>query len=155
MVPSGYPAPHRCRETAAKERVQPAAVEKDYYLTRLLWALGQLLGERLLLKGGSLLSKVDLGFRRRSELEARGYRPRRVRRTMPAKRLSSSKALRPTRPFAARLDELIEEAIADAYGDSEQAAGLFTMMEEHLELPFRCKSWAPRPRSRASIYDDP
>ncbi len=56
-----------CRDTAAKERVQPAAVEKDFYLTRVLWALGQLLGDRLLLKGGTLLSKVDLGFRRLSE----------------------------------------------------------------------------------------
>lgn len=56
-----------CKETAARERVQPAMVEKDLYLTRLLWALGQALGAQLLLKGGTLLSKVDLGFRRMSE----------------------------------------------------------------------------------------
>jgi predicted nucleotidyltransferase component of viral defense system len=36
-------------------------------LTRLLWALGQRLGDAVLLKGGTLLSKVDLGFFRMSE----------------------------------------------------------------------------------------
>jgi predicted nucleotidyltransferase component of viral defense system len=56
-----------CREAAARERVQPQLVEKDFYLTRLLWALGQSVGEGLLLKGGTLLSKVDLGFFRLSE----------------------------------------------------------------------------------------
>jgi len=39
----------------------------------------------------------------------------------------------------ARLKELIEQAIADAYGEEEQASGFFTMIEEHLALPFRVK----------------
>jgi predicted nucleotidyltransferase component of viral defense system len=56
-----------CGETAARERVQAWAVEKDYYLTRLIWALAQARGDRLLLKGGTCLSKVDLGYRRMSE----------------------------------------------------------------------------------------
>ena len=56
-----------CREVAATESVQPVTVEKDLYLTRLIWALAQELGDGLLLKGGTLLSKVDLGFRRMSE----------------------------------------------------------------------------------------
>jgi predicted nucleotidyltransferase component of viral defense system len=56
-----------CREAAARESVQPYLVEKDYYLTRLLWALGSRFGDKLLLKGGTLLSKVDLGFFRMSE----------------------------------------------------------------------------------------
>jgi predicted nucleotidyltransferase component of viral defense system len=56
-----------CREAAAEHGVQPAAVEKDYYLTRLIAALASDLGKGLLLKGGTLLSKVDLGFRRMSE----------------------------------------------------------------------------------------
>ncbi|HEY2516589.1 MAG TPA: nucleotidyl transferase AbiEii/AbiGii toxin family protein [Polyangiaceae bacterium] len=56
-----------CREAASRERLQPHVVEKDFYLTRLLWALGQTLGEQVLLKGGTLLSKVDLGFKRMSE----------------------------------------------------------------------------------------
>ena len=36
----------------------------------------------------------------------------------------------------ARLAEMIEEATVDAYDESEQAMGWFTMLEEHLELPF-------------------
>jgi hypothetical protein len=35
-----------------------------------------------------------------------------------------------------RLDELVEEAIVDAYGESEQCVGLLTMLEEHLAVPF-------------------
>ena len=56
-----------CREAANRERLQPHVIEKDFYLTRLLWALGQTLGDHVLLKGGTLLSKVDLGFKRMSE----------------------------------------------------------------------------------------
>lgn len=58
---------HLCRETASREGVAPELVEKDFYLTRILWSLGQELGEAFLLKGGTLLSKVDLGFLRMSE----------------------------------------------------------------------------------------
>ena len=36
----------------------------------------------------------------------------------------------------ARLAEMIEQATVDAYGESEQATGWFTMFEEHLGLPF-------------------
>ena len=39
----------------------------------------------------------------------------------------------------ARLKELIEQAIVDAYGEEEQAGGFFTMIEEHLALPFPVK----------------
>lgn len=40
-------------------------------------------------------------------------------------------------PFSkARLDELVEEATIDAYGESEQATGFYTMMENDLHLPF-------------------
>lgn len=35
-----------------------------------------------------------------------------------------------------RLKELVEEATVDAYGDEEQASGLFTMLEDNLRLPF-------------------
>lgn len=38
-----------------------------------------------------------------------------------------------------RLEELISEATVDAYGDSEQTLGLYTMIEEHLELPFKAE----------------
>ena len=36
----------------------------------------------------------------------------------------------------ARLAEMIEEAIVDAYGESEQVTGWFTMIDENLEVPF-------------------
>ena len=36
----------------------------------------------------------------------------------------------------AKLEALIEEAVVDAYGDDEQTGGFFTMIEEHLALPF-------------------
>jgi len=36
----------------------------------------------------------------------------------------------------AKLDLLVDEATVDAYNDDEQAVGLFTMIEEHLVLPF-------------------
>jgi len=36
----------------------------------------------------------------------------------------------------ARLDELVEEAVIDAYGESEQCVGFLTMLEEHFAVPF-------------------
>jgi hypothetical protein len=36
----------------------------------------------------------------------------------------------------ARFDAMTEEAIIDCYNESEQAVGLFIMLEEHLSLPF-------------------
>lgn len=39
----------------------------------------------------------------------------------------------------ARLKELIEQAIVDAYGEEEQAGVFFTVIEEHLALPFPVK----------------
>jgi hypothetical protein len=36
-----------------------------------------------------------------------------------------------------RLDKLIQEATVDCYGDSEQMTGFYTMLEEHLDLPFK------------------
>ena len=35
-----------------------------------------------------------------------------------------------------RLEAMIEEATVDAYNESEQATGWFTMIDEHLALPF-------------------
>lgn len=56
-----------CRETSSAERVQPWTVEKDFFLTRLIWGLAQVHERDLLLKGGTCLSKVDLGYHRMSE----------------------------------------------------------------------------------------
>jgi hypothetical protein len=36
----------------------------------------------------------------------------------------------------ADLDGLVEEAIVDAYGEDEQLASFYTMIEENLTLPF-------------------
>lgn len=66
-LPTPEALAHLCRETASREAVAPELVEKDFYLTRILWSLGQELGEGVLLKGGTLFSKVELGFLRMSE----------------------------------------------------------------------------------------
>ena len=39
-------------------------------------------------------------------------------------------------PSRADLERLVEEAVVDAYNESEQRCGLFTMIEDHLALPF-------------------
>ena len=36
-----------------------------------------------------------------------------------------------------KLDRLIEEAVVDAYNESEQRIGLYTMIDDNLELPFK------------------
>jgi hypothetical protein len=40
------------------------------------------------------------------------------------------------KPSTKLLDAMIEEATVDAYNDEEQITGLFTMLDEHLALPF-------------------
>jgi hypothetical protein len=40
---------------------------------------------------------------------------------------------------AGRLEALVEEAIVDCYNETEQALGLFTMIQDHLELPFETR----------------
>jgi hypothetical protein len=37
----------------------------------------------------------------------------------------------------ARLDEMIEEATVDAYGESEQTMGFFRVLEERLKITFK------------------
>lgn len=39
-------------------------------------------------------------------------------------------------PAKARMIALIEEATVDAYNESEQRVGFYTMLEEHLGMPF-------------------
>ena len=55
-------------------------------------------------------------------------RPARIKRTRPP-------TARPTLSKR-RLEELIEEAIVDAYGESEQRVGFLTMLQNHLACPF-------------------
>lgn len=47
------------------------------------------------------------------------------------KRKKHSKAVTP-----AELDQLIEEAVVDAYNESEQITGFYTMIDENLVVPF-------------------
>jgi hypothetical protein len=41
-----------------------------------------------------------------------------------------------TTPSSARLDQMIEEAIVDAYGEFEQITGFYTMLDDNLAVPF-------------------
>ena len=40
---------------------------------------------------------------------------------------------------AAKLDRLIDEALVDAYGEEEQRTAFYTMLEDHLAMPFKTK----------------
>ena len=51
---------------------------------------------------------------------------------VPAKKISNT----PSRISKARLVTMIEAATVDAYGESELTTGWYTMLEEHLALPF-------------------
>ena len=51
------------------------------------------------------------------------------------------------KPSNKLLDAMIEEATIDTYNDEEQITGLFTMLEEHLALPFETER-ARRDRHR-------
>ncbi len=42
-------------------------------------------------------------------------------------------------PAKARLKALIEEAIVDAYNESERRTGFYTMLDEHLDTPFETR----------------
>ncbi len=55
---------------------------------------------------------------------------------MRIKRAAKNTPAKNPRLSKARLDELIEEALVDAYGESEQVTGFYTMMENDLRLPF-------------------
>src|SRR5215813_10643793 len=55
---------------------------------------------------------------------------------MSTKRPKEKGAGQPLRLSKARLDELVEDALVDAYGEAEQVTGFYTMMEKDLRLPF-------------------
>ena len=68
-----------------------------------------------------------------SPLGGRVWRAKRERMSMKRKVKSAKQGLRLSRK---RLDELVEEALTDAYGGLEQATGFYTMLENNLRLPF-------------------
>ena len=53
------------------------------------------------------------------------------------KRKGSDAGSRHRRLSAAKLDRLIEEALVDAYGEEEQRTAFYTMLEDHLAMPFK------------------
>ena len=55
---------------------------------------------------------------------------------MSTKQKGRNVASQPLRLSKSRLDDLVEEALVDAYGESEQVTGFYTMMENDLRLPF-------------------
>ena len=55
---------------------------------------------------------------------------------MPLRKAAKKSSNTASRISKARLAAMIEEATVDAYGDSEQTTGWYTMLEEHLALPF-------------------
>ena len=55
---------------------------------------------------------------------------------MSTKRKETSTLPKELHLIKARLDDLLEEALVDAYGESEQATGFYTMLENDLRLPF-------------------
>ena len=52
---------------AGKMKFRPAIVEKDYYLTVILNKIEELLTDKIVLKGGTLLNKAHLNYHRLSE----------------------------------------------------------------------------------------
>jgi hypothetical protein len=57
-------------------------------------------------------------------------------RVIPVKTTRTREGSQRRRLGRRQLDALIEEAIIDAYGESEQRVGFLTMLEEHLVVPF-------------------
>jgi len=63
-----------------------------------------------------------------------------MRRTMARDERTAPKRRDRSKPLPnARLDQMIEEAIVDAYGESEQITGFYTMLEDNLAVPFQTK----------------
>ena len=58
------------------------------------------------------------------------------RESMSAKRTKKSALPKQLQLSKARLDDLIDDALTDANGESEQVTGFYTMLENDLHLPF-------------------
>ncbi len=68
------------------------------------------------------------------------------------RRTSPPTACKP--PGKRRIEALIEEAIIDAYGESEQRVGFLTMLEDRLAFPFEIEIlWAPAIVERVDLND--
>jgi len=81
---------------------------------------------------------VSLPGKRCAKIERRANElatPKGVREA--AERMRKTAKVKPSRMDPRKLDRLIEEAVVDAYDESEQRTGLYTMLEENLDLPFK------------------
>lgn len=58
---------------------------------------------------------------------------------MPRRSRAPAKRKEEWPPTRAHLELLVEEALIDAHGESEERTGIYTMLEEHLELPFEAQ----------------
>ena len=66
--------------------------------------------------------------------------PQKSERRKSGRRAANPKGQKaPSPPGKQRLQALVEEALVDTYDESEQRTGFFTMIEEHLVLPFETK----------------
>ena len=66
---------------------------------------------------------------------------------------AGNKKLRATKLSEAKLDALIEEATVDAYTESEQMMGFHTMLDEHLDMPFKDRGARRRGDDREGRFD--
>ena len=55
---------------------------------------------------------------------------------MPSRQRTPDRPRQPSRLSKRTLDQLVEEAIVDAYGESEQRIGLLSMIQVNLACPF-------------------
>jgi hypothetical protein len=63
-----------------------------------------------------------------------------MRKTIARDKRTAPKRRDRSKPLPnARLDQMIEEAIVDAYGESEQIAGFYATLEDNLAVPFQTK----------------
>jgi len=53
---------------------------------------------------------------------------------------------------ARKLERLIEEAVVDAYNESEERTGLYTMLDERLEVPFKTEGEKCDPDPDVQIF---
>jgi hypothetical protein len=60
-----------------------------------------------------------------------------MRKMAADKRKPSKKKGQSKPPSNARLERMIDEALVDSYGESEQIVGFYTMIEDNLAVPFK------------------
>jgi len=62
---------------------------------------------------------------------------------MSTKRIKKEASPRQSRLSKSQLNTLVEQALVDAYGESEQATAFYTMLDNDLRLPLDHASYCP------------